>query len=553
MHIQKYNKAAVCHMFDHYDRNRPGKKSNIDADKTYQNYNLAAEDQPLPQFDFLLQRMSEVKVQKRKDVIVMCDWAITAPKTLAEHEYDTFFREAYKFMTERYGKENVISAYVHMDESTPHMHYSFIPITMDKKKNKPKVCAKELINKQDLRTIHDDITAHMLKVFGRDIEMKNGATALGNVPVEMLRENRTKVAAVQDSVISNKTAALEKVRNSPAGKVFKKDKVTITGDEIAYLQDVMQQSTAIVDNVDNIIQQANYEKERAERERKRSEEIRQRTEEYAREEQKKAESKTAELEERSKEIDERSEEVEYRAQKVLYKDWDANKKIADVEKREAAVREQEQANRERSKELDEQEKEILQRTEEPFGYYNSLLHVRDDIIADEDEKIRQLTADNKSKDGMIKQLRENIGAMITSHKQEISSLRERHKSELSEKDSMITEKNSIIKTLNLTVNDLKYKLNNAFLVVANIIMAISKLSFKPKSNDNPLYAKLESIHERLINGITEYGASAAESEGFDSIADDIRTKVYLCDEIYHEMYPEEKNKHRSTSLEHDDR
>ena len=24
MHIQKYNKAAVCHMFDHYDRNRPG-------------------------------------------------------------------------------------------------------------------------------------------------------------------------------------------------------------------------------------------------------------------------------------------------------------------------------------------------------------------------------------------------------------------------------------------------------------------------------------------------------------------------------------------------
>ena len=88
MHIQKYNKAAVCHMFDHYDRDRPGKKSNIDADKTYQNYNLAAEDQPLPQFDFLLQRMSEVKVQKRKDVIVMCDWAITAPKTLAEHEYD---------------------------------------------------------------------------------------------------------------------------------------------------------------------------------------------------------------------------------------------------------------------------------------------------------------------------------------------------------------------------------------------------------------------------------------------------------------------------------
>lgn len=37
-------------------------------------------------------------------------------------------------MANRYGKENVVSAYVHLDETAPHIHFSFIPITKDKKK-----------------------------------------------------------------------------------------------------------------------------------------------------------------------------------------------------------------------------------------------------------------------------------------------------------------------------------------------------------------------------------------------------------------------------------
>ena len=128
MHLEKYDRGAVTRMFAHYDRSHPGSKSNIDTSKTALNYNAAAEDQPLAQHDFLDKRLSQVKVQNRKDVNVMCDWVITAPQTLEEHEYDLFFRETYRFMSGRYGKENVISAYVHMDETQPHMHFSFIPV-----------------------------------------------------------------------------------------------------------------------------------------------------------------------------------------------------------------------------------------------------------------------------------------------------------------------------------------------------------------------------------------------------------------------------------------
>ena len=92
----------------------------------------------MPQIDFIHHRLTQIKVHNRKDVNIFCDWVITAPKTLSETSYEQFFSETYKFMTERYGKENVISAYVHIDETQPHMHFAFIPVIIDKKKNIPK-------------------------------------------------------------------------------------------------------------------------------------------------------------------------------------------------------------------------------------------------------------------------------------------------------------------------------------------------------------------------------------------------------------------------------
>ena len=36
-------------------------------------------------------------------------------------------------MTKRYGEKYTLSATVHLDETTPHMHYSFIPVGYDKR------------------------------------------------------------------------------------------------------------------------------------------------------------------------------------------------------------------------------------------------------------------------------------------------------------------------------------------------------------------------------------------------------------------------------------
>jgi predicted nucleic acid-binding Zn-ribbon protein len=188
-HKQKYTRGAVGHMLGHYDRSKavPELKASVN---TVLNYNLAYNDQPKNQLDFLHQRLSEIKVHNRKDVNVMVDWVVTIPQSLNDKGLENerrFFEEAHKFLNNRYGKENVISAYVHMDETTPHMHYAFVPVVEDIKNGGYKLSAKEAVTREDLRTFHKDLSDHMERVFGRDIGILNEATKEGNKSIEELK------------------------------------------------------------------------------------------------------------------------------------------------------------------------------------------------------------------------------------------------------------------------------------------------------------------------------------------------------------------------------
>ena len=186
MHVAKYNKSATGHMCAHYERRKDDRgeyikfgNQNIDLSRTHLNYNLAPEHD---QIEFIQQRTSEVKCQKRADVNVMCDWVVTAPEGLDRGHLKDFFKASYDFFEKRYGRENVISAYVHMDETTPHMHFAFIPVVFDKKKEIYKVSAKQLLTKTELKRMHPDLTRHLKEEYswGRNLKILNGATAGGN-------------------------------------------------------------------------------------------------------------------------------------------------------------------------------------------------------------------------------------------------------------------------------------------------------------------------------------------------------------------------------------
>lgn len=201
-HVAKFNKGAMGHMLSHYDRSKDNLGSNINADRTNENYNLAVHQQS-SQLDFIHQRLSEVKVQNRKDVNVLCDWVITVPKDFPPQEHRKFFNETYKFLEKQYGKENVISAYVHMDEATPHIHFAFIPVVEDKRRGGFKVSAKECVTRNYLLSFHDKLSEHLESSFGRDIGILNEATKDGNRSIEELkRQSATERLAECSKIVS---------------------------------------------------------------------------------------------------------------------------------------------------------------------------------------------------------------------------------------------------------------------------------------------------------------------------------------------------------------
>lgn len=194
-HVAKFAVAATGNMFNHYARTtgdgKNRKNVNIDPARTDLNYNLAAELQPLPQIDFLRKKLTEVKVQKRKDVNVICDWVVTLPKDVKKGDEEKFFQSVFDFLGNKYGKNNVISAYVHMDETTPHMHFAFVPVVEDRRKGGYKVSAKELITRKELNSFHPALSKAIEKDLGYAVEILNEATKAGNIATEDLKKGTT--------------------------------------------------------------------------------------------------------------------------------------------------------------------------------------------------------------------------------------------------------------------------------------------------------------------------------------------------------------------------
>lgn len=202
---QKYTRAACGHLAAHYERRKDEKgeyvkfgNQDIDPQKTHLNYNLAPR-RGLEQIDFIRQRTTEARTLKRDDVNVMCSWVVTLP----EYRYHNqsihvspdkeqverlFFERTYRFLCDRYGEQNVISAYVHKDEKTPHMHFAFVPVTEDKKRGGEKVSAKEVITKNDLKTFHTDLERHLDSFRDWHFEVVNEATKDGNKEIAELKK-----------------------------------------------------------------------------------------------------------------------------------------------------------------------------------------------------------------------------------------------------------------------------------------------------------------------------------------------------------------------------
>ena len=88
----------------------------------------------------------------------MCEMLFKSDKdffqNIGEEETKRYFEESYKFVCnyKNLGEENIISAVVHLDEGTPHMHLIFVPVVHTKNKEGKeidKICSRDFWKGRD--------------------------------------------------------------------------------------------------------------------------------------------------------------------------------------------------------------------------------------------------------------------------------------------------------------------------------------------------------------------------------------------------------------------
>lgn len=130
----------------------------IDISRTHLNYYLKKNElNYVKEFEKLKEKYN-FKGQIRSNSIIMCEMIFTSDidffNKIGIEETKRYFEESYNFICnyKNLGKENIISAVVHLDESTPHMHLVYIPIIHTKDNNGNdinKVCCRDFWKGRD--------------------------------------------------------------------------------------------------------------------------------------------------------------------------------------------------------------------------------------------------------------------------------------------------------------------------------------------------------------------------------------------------------------------
>lgn len=171
-HVEKFKAAAIAPMLHHYtrDNERTLSRSNIDRERTRENYRIGPERGR----EYIDARVREIERDQgravRSDAVRMCDWVVTAPPDLKPEDYGRFFRSCHEFFQDRYGERNMLGSYVHMDETTPHVHVAFMPVK--ERDGHERLTAKEVLSRDDMRKVHPELSRRV----ERDIGYRVGIT-----------------------------------------------------------------------------------------------------------------------------------------------------------------------------------------------------------------------------------------------------------------------------------------------------------------------------------------------------------------------------------------
>jgi hypothetical protein len=206
--------------FRHNER-RNTNYSNLDIDKTRMKENFSIKSCPVPYSKRFNQLRNDyqLKGQIKKTSNIACEYIITSDKDFFDEigleETKRYFKSAYKFVCnyKNLGEQYILSAKVHMDESTPHMHLVFLPVVHTKDKNGNLIeklsCSEFWKGKNSYKNLQDNFYKYMIRS-GFNLE-RGKSNENEHIPIKQLKvitnhevqKFETKSIKLEKELISN--------------------------------------------------------------------------------------------------------------------------------------------------------------------------------------------------------------------------------------------------------------------------------------------------------------------------------------------------------------
>ena len=189
LRFAKYKGPEIGQIEAHNERTKEKYASNpdVNANRSHLNFHLIKPEQKYRAE--AEKQIADAGCRTRKDSVRVVETLVTASpeffKDKKRSKIKVFFEEAVRFIEKYQGKSMIISAVVHMDEKTPHMHLSFVPLTRVRG-----LSAKDIVgNKKKLTRWQDNFWKHMVRKYP-NLERGESASETGRThsPPRLFKE-----------------------------------------------------------------------------------------------------------------------------------------------------------------------------------------------------------------------------------------------------------------------------------------------------------------------------------------------------------------------------
>lgn len=238
---ENHKMNAVPLLERHNERlNKNYSNKDIDLSRSSENYHLkhiqtATYQQEFDRIRTRQQLKGNLRLQGKKQSTVMCEFVITSDREffdrLGANRTKQFFKDAYAFVTAKVGGEQyIVSAVVHMDEATPHMHVAYIPVINGRdRKGSPckRINCSEFWKGKDSYSKLQDEYYDFITNRGYDLErgVKGSTAEHLSVAEYKLKKSSEKLAEVKEQI-----SEIENIDNVSVKKILP-NTVTIKRDD----------------------------------------------------------------------------------------------------------------------------------------------------------------------------------------------------------------------------------------------------------------------------------------------------------------------------------